>query len=103
LKLGDFTDLGRAIHRLLEGQAFDRFEFLRDVLNRLRQAAGQEVNQEKLSDGQRNDDENDLLVRRLELPNEVARRRDDDGFPRACEALRETSKRGAQLLAGTKP
>src|SRR3954447_15538229 len=38
LKLGDFSDVGRAAHRLLEGQAFDRFEFLRDVHNRLREA-----------------------------------------------------------------
>src|SRR5262249_1278676 len=84
---------------MLEGEAFDGFEFPGDVFDWLRQSSGQKVDQKQLNGRESNDDRDDLLVRLLELTDEIVRRRDNDGFPRMSEALREAGERGAQLLS----
>jgi hypothetical protein len=82
---------------MLEVEAFDGFEFPGDVFDRLRQSSRQNIDQEQLDRRQSNDDRDNLLVRLLELADEIVRRRDNDGLPRMSEALREAGERGAQL------
>jgi hypothetical protein len=49
--------------RLVEGQGLDGFQLSRDAFDGMREASGEKVDQKKLCDRKRDDNEEDLPVR----------------------------------------